>query len=221
MKNTLYLIKNNYKEYIKNSIIYGSYLGFIIFSIFMLLVFIMNIENVVSNQSLAPIFFILSLTIGFFIIFFRNINQDIRYNYNILNGISGIYWIMIITFFIPVLSIITPFIFKLFINSTIVTILSMWFLEYLYLKNTANNLNTFNSSKKYKTIYIELNKKINSVDEFLEELDRYCLQFENVEYISLGIPTKLKIDNVLYEADITEYYSIIGTPIIAISLKTL
>lgn len=221
MKNTLYLIKNNYKEYIKNSIIYGSYLGFIIFSIFMLLVFIMNIENVVSNQSLAPIFFILSLTIGFFIIFFRNINQDIRYNYNILNGISGIYWIMIITFFFPVLSIITPFIFKLFINSTIVTILSMWFLEYLYLKNTANNLNTFNSSKKYKTIYIELNKKINSVDEFLEELDRYCLQFENVEYISLGIPTKLKIDNVLYEADITEYYSIIGTPIIAISLKTL
>ncbi|WP_300280284.1 DUF4318 domain-containing protein [Peptacetobacter sp.] len=221
MKNTLYLIKNNYKEYIKNSIIYGSYLGFIIFSIFMLLVFIMNIENVVSNQSLAPIFFILSLTIGFFIIFFRNINQDIRYNYNILNGISGIYWIMIITFFIPVLSIITPFIFKLFINSTIVTILSMWFLEYLYLKNTANDLNTFNSSKKYKTIYIELNKKINSVDEFLEELDRYCLQFENVEYISLGIPTKLKIDNVLYEADITEYYSIIGTPIIAISLKTL
>lgn len=221
MKNTLYLIKNNYKEYIKNSIIYGSYLGFIIFSIFMLLVFIMNIENVVSNQSLAPIFFILSLTIGFFIIFFRNINQDIRYNYNILNGISGIYWIMIITFFIPVLSIITPFIFKLFINSTIVTILSMWFLEYLYLKNTANDLNNFNSSKKYKTIYIELNKKINSVDEFLEELDRYCLQFENVEYISLGIPTKLKIDNVLYEADITEYYSIIGTPIIAISLKTL
>lgn len=221
MKNTLYLIKNNYKEYLKNSILYGFYLGFVIFSIFMLLVFIMHIETIVSNKSLAPIFFILSLTIGFFIIFFRNINQDIRYNYNILNGISGIYWIMIITFFIPVLSIVTPFIFKLFINSTIVTIISMSFLEYLYLKNTANDLNTFNYSKKYKTIYIELNKKINSVDEFLEELDRYCSQFENVEYISLGLPTKLKIDNVLYEADITEYYSIIGTPIIAISLKTL
>lgn len=221
MKNTLYLIKNNYKEYIKNSIFYGSYLGFILFSIFMLLVFIIHIDNIVSSQNLAPIFFILSLTIGFFIIFFRNINQDIRYNYNMFNGISGIYWIMIIMFFIPVLSIITPFIVKVFINSTIITILSIYFLEYLYLKNTADNLNTFTSSQKYKTLYVELDKKINSIDEFLEELDKYCSQFENIEYISLGIPTILKIDNVLYEADLAEYYSIIGTPIIAISLKTL
>ena len=59
------------------------------------------------------------------------------------------------------------------------------------------------------------------MEEFFEELNKYCSQFKNVEYISMDLPALIRIDGVLYEADIVEYYSVVGTPITAISIKTV
>ena len=59
------------------------------------------------------------------------------------------------------------------------------------------------------------------MEEFFEEINKYCSQFENVEYVAMDLPALIRIDGVLYEADIVEYYSVVGTPITAISIKTV
>ena len=221
MTSSINLIKQNYKEYFKNSIIQGSFLGFAIFSVYMVSVFLTHNENTLASQNLAPIMLASSILIGFFTILFRELNQDLRSTYHVLNGITGVYWIMMICVVISVVSALIPFIFKLFINSAVLTILAMWLLEYLYLKNISNSLNSSISAKKNKTLYIEIDKKIETMEEFFEELNKYCSQFENVEYISMDLPALIRIDGVLYEADIVEYYSVVGTPITAISIKTV
>lgn len=221
MTSSINLIKQNYKEYFKNSIIQGSFLGFAIFSVYMVSVFLTHNENTLASQNLAPIILISSIVLGFLTIFFRELNQDLRSTYHVLNGITGVYWIMMLCVIISAVSILIPFIFKMFINSAVLTILVMWFLEYLYLKNISNSLNSSISAKKNKTLYIEMDKRIETMEEFFEELNKYCSQFENVEYISMDLPALIRIDGVLYEADIVEYYSVVGTPITAISIKTV
>ena len=37
----------------------------------------------------------------------------------------------------------------------------------------------------------------------------------------MDLPALIRIDGVLYEADIVEYYSVVGTSITAISIKTV
>lgn len=221
MTSSINLIKQNYKEYFKNSIIQGSFLGFAIFSVYMVSVFLTHNENTLASQNLAPIILISSIVLGFLTIFFRELNQDLRSTYHVLNGITGVYWIMILCVIISAVSALIPFIFKLFINSAVLTILAIWLLEYLYLKNISNSLNSSISAKKNKTLYIEMDKRIETMEEFFEELNKYCSQFENVEYISMDLPALIRIDGVLYEADIVEYYSVVGTPITAISIKTV
>lgn len=221
MTSSIKLIKKNYKEYFKNSIIQGLFLGFAIFSFYMVSVFLTHNENTIASQNLAPIILTFSIVLGFLTIFFREFNQDLRATYHVLNGITGVYWIMMMCVVISVVSALIPFIFKLFINSAVLTILAMWFLEYLYLKNISNSLNSSISVKKNKTLYIEVNKRIETMEEFFEELNKYCSQFENIEYLSMDLPALIRIDGVLYEADIVEYYSVIGTPITAISIKTV
>ncbi len=268
MTSSINLIKQNYKEYFKNSIIQGSFLGFAIFSVYMLFIFLTHNENTLASQNLAPIILISSIVLGFLNIFFRELNQDLRSTYHVLNGITGVYWIMMLCVIISAISALIPFIFKLFINfrelnqdlrstyhvlngitgvywimmlcviisaisalipfifklfinSAVLTILDMWLLEYIYQKNISNSLNSSISAKKNKTIYIEMDKRIETMEEFFEEVNKYCSQFENVEYISMDLPALIRIDGVLYEAEIVEYYSVVGTAITAISIKTV
>ena len=70
MTSSINLIKQNYKEYFKNSIIQGSFLGFAIFSVYMVSVFLTHNENTISSQNLAPIILISSIVLGFLNIFF-------------------------------------------------------------------------------------------------------------------------------------------------------
>ncbi len=220
MTSSINLIKQNYKEYFKNSIIQGSFLGFAIFSVYMVFVFLTHNENTLASQNLAPIilissivlgfltiFFrelnqdlrstyhvfvflthnentlasqnlapiilISSIVLGFLTIFFRELNQDLRSTYHVLNGITGVYWIMMLCVIISAVSALITFIFKLFINSAVLTILAIWLLEYLYLKNISNSLNSSISAKKNKTLYIEMDKRIETMEEFFEELNKY------------------------------------------------
>ena len=164
MTSSINLIKQNYKEYFKNSIIQGSFLGFAIFSVYMVSVFLTHNENTLASQNLAPIILISSIVLGFLTIFFRELNQDLRSTYHVLNGITGVYWIMMLCVIISAVSALIPFIFKLFLNSAVLTFLAMCFLEYLYLKNISNRLNSSISAKKNKTLYIEVDRRIETME---------------------------------------------------------
>lgn len=222
MKNTINLIKANYKEYLKSSISRGSFLGFAIFSVYMVGIFMTNNESAIASKNLSLVFLIISILLGFCLIFIRELNRDKKAEYHILNGITGVYLIMMFGTIVSFLSLFIPVIFKIFINSTILTIFIMWILEYLYLKNISNTLNCSVYTKAKKGLYLELDKRIESMEEFFEELNKYCSQFENVEYISIdNLPAIIRIDGQLYEANLVEYYSVIGTSISAISIKTV
>ncbi len=104
MTSSINLIKQNYKEYFKNSIIKGSFLGFSIFSVYMVSVFLTQAENTLASHNLAPRLLASSILLGFFTILFRELNQDLRSTYHVLNGITGVYWIMMICVVISVAS---------------------------------------------------------------------------------------------------------------------
>lgn len=131
--------------------------------------------------------------------------------FHLFSGVAIVYWLMMFCAIFTAGAYFIPQVIRYIIVVNTATLLLVWFLNCVYLKNIAKELN---SDMKYsrRVLVEDLPEKPKTEDMFIEEIKNYCyknhLPLEIQEY---GIPARIRMNNVLYLVKLGEYYSIVGT----------
>ncbi|OOM78216.1 DUF4318 domain-containing protein [Clostridium sp. BL-8] len=148
--------------------------------------------------------------IGIFIRWLVYRNTLIKDGYHIFSGAAAIYWIFIFTAIIMFCAALIPKFIRDIITVNIGILLLVWFLNYLYLKRIATELN---SGIKYhlRVLIEDLPEKPQSEGRFIGEIENYCKRNNlSLEILEYGIPSKIKMNNTLYVVKLGQYYDIMG-----------
>lgn len=129
---------------------------------------------------------------------------------HIFSGAAAIYWIFIFTTIIMFCAALIPKLIRDIITVNVMILLLIWFLNYIYLKKIAKELNS--GLKHYSRVLIEdLPEKPQTEGRFIGEIENYCnrnnLSLEILEY---GIPSKIKMNNAVYIVKPGQYYNVMG-----------
>jgi|GEM_PF-646316 len=131
--------------------------------------------------------------------------------FHIFSGAAIAYWIFMLSTIFMAGAYFIPQIIRYIVVANTAALLIIWFLNCVYLKNIAKELN---SGLAYynRTLVEDLQEKPHTEDIFMENIENYCkknhLCLEILEY---GIPAKIKMNNALYMVKLGQYYSVIGT----------
>lgn len=130
---------------------------------------------------------------------------------NLFSGAAIVYWIFMISTIFIAGAYFIPQVIRYIVVVNVATLLLVWFLNFVYLKNIAKELNSDLAYYSH-TLVEDLKERPQTEDMFMEELENYCkknsLSFEILEY---GIPAKIKMNNVPYIVKLGQYYSVVGT----------
>jgi hypothetical protein len=131
----------------------------------------------------------------------------------IFSGAAIIYWIFLITTVVMLCASFIPQVIRYTITINIIVLFGVWLINYLYLKNIADELNS--ELGYYSQVLVEdLNEKPQTEDIFMEEIKYYCKRNNlDLEIIWYGIPANIKMNNINYTVKLGEYYSILGNVI--------
>jgi hypothetical protein len=130
--------------------------------------------------------------------------------FHLFSGVAGVYWIMMISTIFMAGSYFVPQVIRFIILTNAATLLLVWFINCLYLKKIATELN---SGLEYysRTLVEDLTTRPQTDDMFMEEIEKYCKKHNlSIEILEYGLPAKIKMDNTLYSVKLGEYYDIIG-----------
>lgn len=131
--------------------------------------------------------------------------------FHLFSGAAAIYWIWLLTILLAVCSYWIPQVLRYIVLANAAALLLVWLIDYLYLKNIAKELN---SGLQYhrRTLVEDLSERPQTKDMFIKEIENYCrknsLPLEIIEY---GIPAKIKMNNILYQVQLGQYYTMLGT----------
>ena len=130
---------------------------------------------------------------------------------HLFSGPALVYWIMIVSAIFTAGAYGLPQVIRYIVVANIATLLFIWVLDCLYLKNIAKELNS--GLEYYSRALVEdLSARPHTEDQFMEEIENYCkknhLSLEIMEY---GIPAKIKMSNTLYIVKLGEYYNLLGS----------
>lgn len=131
--------------------------------------------------------------------------------FHLFTGVSIVYWIFMISAIFMAGAYFIPQVIRYIVVANIATLLLVWLLNCIYLKNIAKELN---SSLAYynRTLVEDLQEKPLTEDMFLEDIQNYCKKNHlSLEILEYGIPAKIKMNNVHYNVKLGQYYSMIGT----------
>jgi hypothetical protein len=131
--------------------------------------------------------------------------------FNLFSGPSIVYWIFIFSTIFMAGAFFIPQVIRYIVVANVATLLLIWFLDCLYLKNIAKELNSglqYNS----RMLVEDLPARPATEDMFMEEIQIYCKKNNlTLEILEYGIPAKIKMNNTLYFVRLGEYYSLLGT----------
>ena len=141
--------------------------------------------------------------------------------FHLLSGPSIIYWIWIIVLFFIVSAYWIPQVIRYIVLANVAILLMVWFLNCLYLKNIAKELNS--GLEYYSRMLVEdLPARPQTEDMFMEEIENYCKKNNlSLEIIEYGIPAKIKMNNTLYQVKLGQYYSLIGTMVFTLEFHNM
>lgn len=195
----------------KEIIINGLILGMILFlsTLFILLINI-YIENFqVIWTFLIPIFVGYCL-LGMFIRWMAYRSTLRKNGFSILSGTDIAHWILFFSTIFMVGAFSLPHFIRYVVVTNVLTLLLIWFLNCIYIKKISNELNT-NMDYYRKAIVIDLSKKPETEEIFTKEIVNYCKKNHlSLEIIEYGIPSKIKLDNILYLVQLGQHFSVEG-----------
>jgi len=200
----------------------GLFLGLILFvSTLIYLLIDMDMPNLrIVGTFIIPIIFGYCL-LGMFLRWMVYRSTIRKEGFHLFSGTAIVYWIWILSTFFMVVAYWIPQIIRFIVLVNIATLLIVWLLNFIYLKNIAKELN---SGLKYysRTLIEDLPKKPQTEDMFMQEIENYCtknhLSFEIINY---GIPAEIKIDNTLYTVKLGQYYSVVGSPVYTLEFHNI
>lgn len=131
--------------------------------------------------------------------------------FHLFTGASVVYWIFMFSAIFTAGAYFIPQVIRYIVVVNTATLLLVWFLNCIYLKNIAKELN---SSLTYynRTLVEDLQEKPQTEDIFIEDIENYCKKNHlSLEILEYGIPAKIKMNNVSYIVKLGQYYSMIGT----------
>ncbi|EHI98205.1 hypothetical protein CDLVIII_1513 [Clostridium sp. DL-VIII] len=148
--------------------------------------------------------------IGIFIRWIVYRNTLIKDGYHIFSGAAAIYWIFIFTAIIMFCAFLIPKFIRDIITVNVIILLLIWFLNYIYLKRIATELNS--GIKHHSRVLIEdLPEKPQSEGRFIGEIENYCKRNNlSLDIIEYGIPSKIKMNNTMYVVKLGQYYDVMG-----------
>jgi hypothetical protein len=131
--------------------------------------------------------------------------------FHLFSGVAIVYWIFMLSIILMACAYFIPQVIRYIVVANVATLLLIWFLNFVYLKNIAKELN-YGLAHNCRTLVEDLQERPQTEDMFMEEIQNYCkknyLSFEILEY---GIPAKIKMNNDLYIVKLGQYYSVVGT----------
>jgi uncharacterized membrane protein len=131
--------------------------------------------------------------------------------FHLFTGVAVVYYIFMFSAIFTAGAYFIPQVIRYIVVANTATLLLVWFLNCVYLKNIAKELN---SSLKYynRTLVEDLQEKPQTEDMFIEDIKNYCKKNHlSLEILEYGIPAKIKMNNVTYIVKLGQYYSMIGT----------
>jgi hypothetical protein len=137
------------------------------------------------------------------------------------SGIAIVYWVWILATIFMAGAYGIPQVFRYIILANTVTLLLVWLLDCLYLKNIAKELNSGLGYYK-RTLVEDLQSRPQTEDMFMTEIENYCIKNHlSLEIIEYGIPAKIKMNNTLYTVQLGQYYSLIGTLVYTLEFQNI
>ena len=125
-------------------------------------------------------------------------------------GIGIYYWVSMIMIVIPVLGMFIEGYIRYIILVNVIVIIVLWAVDYMHLSKVAKELNG-GRAVKHKTLIVDLKSKPKTKEEFFRVLEENCMSNEDsLEYIERDIPAIIRINGILYKAEIGYYYSVAG-----------
>lgn len=129
---------------------------------------------------------------------------------HLFSGPAIVYWIMILSAIFTAGAYGIPQVIRYIVVANIATLLLLWILDCLYLKNIAKELN---SGLEYysRTLVEDLPARPQTEDMFMGEIENYCKKNNlSLEIKEFGIPAKIKMNDTLYLVKLGQYYTLTG-----------
>jgi hypothetical protein len=156
-----------------------------------------------------------------FILWMRYRSTIRKKELSLFSGAAAVYWVGIFAAIFMAGSYGLPEFLRYIILANAATLLLVWLLDCLYLKNIAKELN---SGLGYfrQTLVVDLESRPATEDMFMKEIESYCTKNHlSLEIIEYGIPAKIKMDNTLYTVQLGQYYTVIGTIVYTLQFKNI
>lgn len=200
----------------KENIIKGANIGFLLLiSSILTLRFTNDFENTMKVFT-----YFVPVLIGYIIIgiIFQCIRNLPSTSSSASMGIGIYYWISMVMIIIPTLGMFIEGYIRYIILVNVLVVFVLWAIDYLHLSKVAKELNG-GKAVKHKTIIIDLKSKPKTKQEFFRILEDNCISNgESIEYVERDIPAIIKINEVLYKAEIGYYYSVAGEAIYTLKI---
>lgn len=200
----------------KENIIKGANIGFLLLiSSILTLRFTNDFENTMKVFT-----YFVPVLIGYIIIgiIFQCIRNLPSTSSSASMGIGIYYWVSMVMIIIPTLGMFIEGYIRYIILVNLLVVFVLWAIDYLHLSKVAKELNG-GKAVKHKTIIIDLKSKPKTKQEFFRILEDNCISNgESIEYVERDIPAIIKINEVLYKAEIGYYYSVAGEAIYTLKI---
>lgn len=159
--------------------------------------------------------------IGIFIVWLVYRSTLRKSNFSIFSGAAAIYWIWMISVIIMFASNWIPQVLRYIVLVNSAVLLVVWLLDYLYLKRIATELNSGLGYYSRKLV-VDLSAKPQTEDMFMNEIENYCQKNNlTLEVLEYGMPAKIKMNNTLYQVQLGQYYTMIGTLIYTLEFNNM
>lgn len=131
--------------------------------------------------------------------------------FQLFSGVAIVYLILMFSTIFMAGAFFIPQVIRYIVVTNIIVLLLVWFLNCVYLKNIAKELNS--GLAHYNRLLVEdLREKPHTEDMFMEHIQNYCKKNHlSLEILEYGIPAKIKMNNILYMVKLGQYYSVVGT----------
>lgn len=135
-------------------------------------------------------------------------------------GMGLMYWYGNLFVLVLVLAQFIPESFRGMLLANLLLLTVLWSAEYVYLWRIAKELNGGIVGRPF-TLMEDLDEKPENTEAFLEQITKYCVKNKiRLEIVTREKPVLVRMDGILYRAEVQFYYSRYGTPVYTMEFVT-
>ncbi|MCM0648068.1 DUF4318 domain-containing protein [Clostridium swellfunianum] len=206
----------------KDITIKGAILGFILFvSMLINLLISKDMEHLlIVGTYLVPIIIGYGL-LGMFIRWMRYRSTLRRKEFSLFSGPAILYWVEMLCIIFMVSAYFIPQVIRYIVLTNAAALFLIWYLDYLYLKNVAKELNSGLGYSR-RILVEDLRSRPHSEDMFMDEIENYCKKNHlSLDVLEYGLPAKIKMNNTLYTVKLGQYYTLMGTIVYTLEFRNI